>query len=185
MILFNWNTEKNQHLIEERGVSFERIVGAIEQGHLLDVVDHPNQDKYPGQSIYVVEIDGYVYLVPYVLGEDGERFLKTIYPESKSNEGLPGRRILMSERLDAEEREILDAFEQGSLRSRAGAEAEIEQAQRAARNTFNKTRRVNLRVTERDFELAHLKAREEGIPYQTLLSSVIHKYLSGRLTEKH
>ncbi len=48
----------------------------------------------------------------------------------------------MSERLDAEEREILDAFEQGSFRSRAGAGAEIEQAQRAARNTFNKTRRV-------------------------------------------
>jgi len=43
---------------------------------------------------------------------------------------------------------------------------------------------VNLRVTERDFTLAHARAREEGIPYQTLLSSVIHKYLSGRLTEK-
>ena len=52
------------------------------------------------------------------------------------------------------------------------------------RNTFNKTRRVNLRVTERDFSLAYARAREEGIPYQTLLSSVIHKYLSGRLVEK-
>ena len=57
-------------------------------------------------------------------------------------------------------------------------------ARQAARNTFNKTKRVNLRVTERDFNLAHSRAREEGIPYQTLLSSVIHKYLSGRLTEK-
>jgi predicted DNA binding CopG/RHH family protein len=56
-------------------------------------------------------------------------------------------------------------------------------ARRAARNTFNKTRRVNLRITERDFNLAHTKAREEGIPYQTLLSSAIHKYLSGRLVE--
>ena len=61
---------------------------------------------------------------------------------------------------------------------------EVEAARQAARNTFNKTRRVNLRVTERDFSLAHSRAREEGIPYQTLLSSVIHKYLSGRLTEK-
>ena len=59
----------------------------------------------------------------------------------------------------------------------------METAQHAARNTFNKTRRVNLRVTERDFNLAHGRAREEGIPYQTLLSSVIHKYLSGRLIE--
>jgi predicted DNA binding CopG/RHH family protein len=90
----------------------------------------------------------------------------------------------MSERLDGEEREILKAFEQGKLHSRRGAAGEIEEAQQVARNTFNKTKRVNLRVTDRDFELAHLKAREEGIPYQTLLSSVIHKYLSGRLSEK-
>jgi predicted DNA binding CopG/RHH family protein len=90
----------------------------------------------------------------------------------------------MAEQLDAEEQEILDAFEQGDLRSRSGATEEITAARQAARNTFNKTRRVNLRVTERDFELAHFKAREEGIPYQTLLSSVIHKYLSGRLTEQ-
>lgn len=64
------------------------------------------------------------------------------------------------------------------------AEEEMETARQATRNTFNKTRRVNLRVTERDFNLAHARAREEGIPYQTLLSSVIHKYLAGRLTEK-
>ena len=70
------------------------------------------------------------------------------------------------------------------MRSAPGAEREVEAARQAARNTFNKTRRVNLRVTERDFSLAHSRAREEGIPYQTLLSSVIHKYLSGRLTEK-
>ena len=88
----------------------------------------------------------------------------------------------MSEPMDAEEREILEKFESGDLFSAAGAEDKMKTACQAARNTFNKTRRVNLRVTERDFNLAH--AREEGIPYQTLLSSVIHKYLSGRLTEK-
>ena len=83
-----------------------------------------------------------------------------------------------------EEREILDRFERDELRSIPEAEREMELARRMARNTFNKTRRVNLRVTERDFNLAHSRAREEGIPYQTLLSSVIHKYLSGRLIEK-
>ncbi len=83
-----------------------------------------------------------------------------------------------------EERDILNRFERGELRSTPDAELEIEIARRSARNTFNKTKRVNLRVTERDFNLAHSRAREEGIPYQTLLSSVIHKYLSGRLTEK-
>ena len=75
-------------------------------------------------------------------------------------------------------------FERGELRYASGAERELQAARQAARNTFNKTRRVNLRMTERDFNLAHSRAREEGIPYQTLLSSVIHKYLSGRLTEK-
>ena len=90
----------------------------------------------------------------------------------------------MNDRLNAEERDILERFERDELRSVPGAEREIEAARQAARTTFNKTKRVNLRMTERDFNLAHSRAREEGIPYQTLLSSVIHKYLSGRLTEK-
>ena len=90
----------------------------------------------------------------------------------------------MTDKLSVEERDILDRFERGDLRSAPGAEREAEVARQAARNTFNKTKRVNLRVTERDFNLAHSRAREEGIPYQTLLSSVIHKYLAGRLTEK-
>lgn len=89
----------------------------------------------------------------------------------------------MEKQLNAEEREILEHFERGELTAASEAQREMETAQHAARNTFNKTRRVNLRVTERDFNLAHARAREEGIPYQTLLSSVIHKYLSGRLTE--
>ncbi|MDE2846903.1 MAG: hypothetical protein OXO51_09365 [Gemmatimonadota bacterium] len=87
-------------------------------------------------------------------------------------------------KLSAEERDVLDRFERNELHSATDAEREAELARQAARSTFNKTRRVNLRVTERDFNLAHARAREEGIPYQTLLSSVIHKYLSGRLTEK-
>ena len=90
----------------------------------------------------------------------------------------------MNDKMSTEERDILDRFQRDELRSAPGAEREIEAARQAARNTFNKTKRVNLRVTERDFNLAHSRAREEGIPYQTLLSSVIHKYLSGRLTEK-
>ena len=90
----------------------------------------------------------------------------------------------MNEDMTTEERDILDRFERGDLRTAPGVEREVEVAVQAARNTFNKTKRVNLRVTERDFRLAQARAREEGIAYQTLLSSVIHKYLSGRLTEK-
>ena len=90
----------------------------------------------------------------------------------------------MNGKMSAEESDILERFERDELVSAPDVEMEIKVAQEAARNTFNKTKRVNLRVTERDFKLAHLRAREEGIPYQTLLSSVIHKYLTGRLAEK-
>ncbi len=86
--------------------------------------------------------------------------------------------------LDPEEQEILDAYEQGMLHATPDSNRRIEEAQEAARNTFNKTRRINIRVTERDFYLAHVRAQEEGLPYQTLLSSIIHKYLTGRLAEK-
>ena len=90
----------------------------------------------------------------------------------------------MNDQLNREEQEILEKFERGELRSAVGAEGEMMIARQAARSTFKKTRRVNLRVTERDFHLAHARAREEGMPYQTLLASVIHKYLSGRLIEQ-
>lgn len=90
----------------------------------------------------------------------------------------------MNDQLSREEREILEKFKRDELQPASRADDEMEIAPQAVRNTFKKTRRVNLRVTERDFNRAHARAREEGIPYQTLLSSVIHKYLAGRLTDK-
>ncbi len=86
--------------------------------------------------------------------------------------------------LDPEEQEILTAYEQGMLEPVYDTAQKINEAQEAARNTFNKVRRVNLRVTERDFYLAHIRAQEEGLPYQTLLASIIHKYLTGRLVDR-
>ncbi|MCY4435929.1 MAG: BrnT family toxin [Chloroflexi bacterium] len=83
-VSFDWSTEKNQWLIEQRGLSFEFVVSAIEQGNLVDVLEHPNQDRYPGQMIYVVDLDDYLHLVPFVTQADGTRFLKTIIPSRKS-----------------------------------------------------------------------------------------------------
>lgn len=83
----------------------------------------------------------------------------------------------------AEERDILDRFERGELHPVPDADREIEDARETAHSTFKKTRRINLRVTERDYMLIHARAREEGIPFQTLLSSIVHKYVSGRLSE--
>lgn len=83
MKYFSWNEEKNELLREERQVSFEDVVFYIEQGFLLDVLEHPNQEKYKGQKIFVVQTDEYVYLVPFI-EDDHEIFLKTIIPSRKA-----------------------------------------------------------------------------------------------------
>ncbi|MCX6058124.1 MAG: toxin [Chloroflexi bacterium] len=83
MKYFSWNEEKNKLLKLDRQVSFEDVVFYIEKGHLLDVLEHPNQEKYKGQKIFVVQIDDYVYLIPFI-EDDHEIFLKTIIPSRKA-----------------------------------------------------------------------------------------------------
>ena len=80
---FGWDEAKNRRLRQERDVSFEDVVVAIDEGRLMTVLAHPNQKKYPSQRIFVVEINDYAYLVPFV--EDNEKiFLKTIIPSRKA-----------------------------------------------------------------------------------------------------
>ncbi len=81
-MVFDWSNDKNTTLKQERGISFERVVIAIEEDHLLDVLEHPNKDKYPNQYLLVVEIESYVYVVPCVVEQD-VYFLKTIFPSRK------------------------------------------------------------------------------------------------------
>lgn len=83
MKTFHWNPQKNEQLKASRGVSFEDVVLAIESGGLLDVVGHPNPDRYPSQGVFVVAITSYVYLVPHV-DEAEYVFLKTIIPSRKA-----------------------------------------------------------------------------------------------------
>jgi len=80
---FRWNSQKNERLKVDRGVSFEDVVLAIESGGLLEVVEHPNSRRYPNQGVYVVAIASYVYLVPHV-EEPDYVFLKTIIPSRKA-----------------------------------------------------------------------------------------------------
>ena len=77
--IYNWNAEKNQLLLRKRGVSFERIVFEISTENELDVLEHPNQEKYPGRRISIVQVNDYVYAVPFSETET-EIFLKTIIP---------------------------------------------------------------------------------------------------------
>ncbi len=82
-MIYEFSAEKNQELIRERNISFDEIISALDNGNLLDVLEHPNQEKYPQQRIYVVDIVGYVYLVPFVRQAKDKIFLKTIFPSRK------------------------------------------------------------------------------------------------------
>lgn len=88
------------------------------------------------------------------------------------------------EPIDREEKELMDSIERGEWRPVKNIEQEKKNAIAAARNTLKKEKRINLRLTEKDYHQIQLKAIEEGIPYQTLISSIVHKYLNGSLTPK-
>ena len=83
MKFFTWDDAKNAKLRADRGIGFEDIVFHIERGDLLDILEHPNPNRYAGQRIFVVQRDDYVYLVPCVEDEDTV-FLKTIIPSRKA-----------------------------------------------------------------------------------------------------
>jgi uncharacterized DUF497 family protein len=86
---FDWDDAKNAKLRTERGIGFEEIVFHIERGDLLDILEHPNTERYGGQRIFVVRREDYVYLVPSV---EDERtvFLKTIIPSRKATKQYLG-----------------------------------------------------------------------------------------------
>lgn len=79
---FDWNAEKNVWLKKVRGITFNDILYHIENGDLLDILQHGNLKKYPNQRIFVVNVEGYVFLVPFVESSD-DIFLKTIIPSRK------------------------------------------------------------------------------------------------------
>jgi uncharacterized DUF497 family protein len=83
MKIFDWNADKSMILKSQRGVSFEDIIFYINQGKILAIIEHHNKDKYFDQKMYVIEIDNYAYLVPFI-EEDDRIFLKTIIPSRKA-----------------------------------------------------------------------------------------------------
>jgi len=87
-------------------------------------------------------------------------------------------------RLDGEEQELVESFERDEWRPVAERDAEVERYREYARSTFKKDMRVNIRISRKDLEAIKTRALEEGIPYQTLMGSILHKYVSGRLVEK-
>jgi len=86
--------------------------------------------------------------------------------------------------LDKEEQELSESVERGEWRSVPNLKEEIMKAKEYARATFAKNQRMNLRISKKDLDALKIKAMEEGIPYQTLAASVLHKYLTGRLESR-
>ena len=84
MKYFVWDNKKNEWLRKERGISFEEAAFYIEQEeNVLDIIEHPNQERYEGQQIFIVDIEGYAYLIPF-LEEEETVFLKTVIPSRQA-----------------------------------------------------------------------------------------------------
>ena len=87
-------------------------------------------------------------------------------------------------KLEAEEQEIVDAFEAGKLKRAANAKSEIKRHRGYAAATFLKDSRINIRISSKDLWSLQKRALQEGLPYQTLIASLLHKYVEGRLVEQ-
>jgi uncharacterized DUF497 family protein len=85
-----WNADKNRKLIEERGISFEDVIFSLQNGGLIDDTEHPNTEDYAHQRLFVVNINDYAYLIPYVQSET-DIFLKTIIPSRKATKHYLGK----------------------------------------------------------------------------------------------
>ena len=86
---FKFCSEKNQTLQSERGISFEEIIALLESGKIIGIRKHPDVVKYPTQKIYLIDIDGYVWFVPFVRNSE-EIFLKTAFPSRKATKVYKG-----------------------------------------------------------------------------------------------
>ncbi|MCU0595218.1 MAG: antitoxin [Desulfobacterota bacterium] len=86
--------------------------------------------------------------------------------------------------LDNEEKDLLDSYERDEWRPVRNPKKEIKKLKDYARNTLQKDKRINIRMSSKDLDQVQVLAAQEGVPYQTLISSIIHKYVSGYLTEK-
>lgn len=81
-MIFHWDEEKNRRLKRERHISFEQILAAIESGDIIDIMEHPDKARYPGQIVILVDINDYIYAVPTAV-QAGEYSMKTAYPSRK------------------------------------------------------------------------------------------------------
>ena len=80
---YEWNPKKNEWLKKERNISFEQIIFHLSQGNVWKIADHPDQTNYPGQKLYFIIVEEYIYIVPHIIKKE-YTFLKTIIPSRKA-----------------------------------------------------------------------------------------------------
>jgi predicted DNA binding CopG/RHH family protein/uncharacterized DUF497 family protein len=178
LMKFEWNPEKNEWLKRERNISFEQVILHLSKGDLWKISDHPDQVKYPGRKIFYVRIEDYVFLVPHMVTTE-HIFLKTIIPSRKATKLYEEETGGDAVKYDKEEQFILDELEKGNVVLTGPTKEEIDSIRRTAQNTFKKDKRITIRLYDHDFIGIQKKALEMGIPYQTLISGLIHRYVEG------
>ncbi|MCB1459413.1 MAG: hypothetical protein KDJ48_09155 [Nitratireductor sp.] len=181
-------------LRETRGIGFEDVVEAIADGRLLADLAGASLSR-PGQNRLVVEIEGYAVVVPYVI--DGETIPQDAFPGPESAETFPWnlsgekpmqkRKILENPPfLNDEERELIEAVDIETAEMLSGPDWELrrEVLERAARLTANPPKvQISTRLSKHDLSRLKAIAMQKGIPYQTLLGSIVHQYVEGQLKE--
>jgi predicted DNA binding CopG/RHH family protein/uncharacterized DUF497 family protein len=169
-----WDDEKGAKLIAERGISFSEFAKLILDKEYQAILKNPARAE---QKIFVIPYRNYTYVVPFIIDDEQNIVLKTIFPSRKYHKLYGGKK--MNATLDGFEQEIEDAAGLFVPVSE-NEQAEIEMIIAAA----NKTKNINIRISEYDLEKVKQKSAGEGLPYQTLISSVIHKYIAGKLIDE-
>ena len=148
-------------------------------------MEHPDQKKYTDQKIYVIYAKEYVYLVLFVTESNGNIFLKTIIPSCKAEQkyieekNYEKKKKIHQKELDNEEKELLESFENDEWKSVKNLEKEKKHARKVAGKTLRKDVRINIRLSSNDVSNIKQLAAYEGLPYQTLIASILHKYAAG------
>ena len=195
----SWSDNKNEQLKQERGMSFEQVVHAFAAGRVLAALPHPNQTRYPNQRMLLIDIEGYVYVVPCVPTGEGfflkpcirvGRPLGAIYtrgettlsnvnwrPETEEEE------TEMMKHLDPEERAELEAFNKmlsdpGFVPQQMDPD-QIAYWKQIADNTLALSESVTAPLTANDMSALRVRAAEEGLTPEALAGSLLHKALKG------
>ena len=184
MKTINWDTKKAEILRNDNGrgnVSFEDCVIALEEGRILDDILNPSK-KYPDQRMFVLGINNYAYIVPYV-ETNNEIFLKTVFP-SKAYRNLFNLGKVMknipkvTNYIDDDEKQLIEAIERDDYQVGRSAltSDRLQELQAGARAKMNEERApISLRIPKTDLSRLKTRAMQEGIPYQTLINSILHK----------